>query len=369
MKKICYIVSGIDTALAFQWIHEHLDKTKFKLHFVLLHTRVGGLEEYLKKEKVPHTRIPYASKEDIPVAIVKTTLYLRKHKISLVHCHLLDAGLVGIPAAKIAGVPSRIYTRHYSTYHHSYYQKGVWYDKTINSLSTKIIAVSEVVKEVLVKKERVKPEKIAVIHHGFPLEKFKELNEGAVSWLRLKYTLQDKYPVIGVIARQTKWKGIQYIIPAFKRILEEYPNAYLVLANATGDYQKKISALLQQLPAHSYAEIAFEEDLFSFYHCFDLFVHTPINYHAEAFGQVYIEAMAAGIPSVFTLSGIAGELVRDQENALVAEYADSDSIYKNLKTLLENADLRKKLGLNAQKSVTKKFELDYMMAKLMKMYE
>jgi len=369
LKNICYILSGIDTALAFEWINEQIDKCRFNLHFVLLHSRKGGLEEYLEKQQIPFKRIHFASKEDIPIAIFKTASYLKNNKIELVHCHLLDAGLVGISAAKIVGIGTRIYTRHYSTYHHMYHTKGVWYDRIINKLSTKIVAVSEVVKEVLVKYEKVNPEKITVIHHGFPLEKFLEIDENKVNWLKLQYHLKGKKPVIGVIARQTKWKGIQYIIPAFERLLVDYPTAHLILANAKGDYQKQISQLLANLPERSFTQIGFEEDLFSLYQCFDLFVHAPVNYHAEAFGQVYIEAMAAGIPSIFTLSGIASELVNGDENALVADYENSDSIYSNMKLLLENTELYQRISINSKEAVSKRFKLETMINKLMKLYE
>src|SRR5256885_4070776 len=39
----------------------------------------------------------------------------------------------------------------------------------------------------------------------------------------------------------------------------------------------------------------------------DVFVHAPIAPQVEAFGQVYVEAMAAGVPSVITRAGIRSE--------------------------------------------------------------
>ncbi len=134
-------------------------------------------------------------------------------------------------------------------------------------------------------------------------------------------------PVIGVVARYEILKGIQCIIPAFRRLLEDFPDAKLVLANAYGHYAHQIRRLLRgMLPDHSYCEIQFEPDPVALYSSFDVFVHTPLVAGYEAFGQVYVEALAAGLPSVFTPSGIAAEFITDQLNAHLVPFQDSDAI-------------------------------------------
>lgn len=186
MKNICLILSGIETALAFEWISEKLDKSKFKLHFILLNSKKGGLEEYLVSNTIPFKRISYSGKKDIPFAVLETFRYLKNNKIKLVHCHLLDAGLVGMMACRLARIESRIYTRHYSSYHHEYHPKGIFYDQIINRLSTKIVAISETVRKILIEKESVYPSKIELIHHGFPLEKFSDVDPVSVNNLKTK---------------------------------------------------------------------------------------------------------------------------------------------------------------------------------------
>jgi glycosyltransferase involved in cell wall biosynthesis len=369
LKNICLILSGIETALAFEWISERLDKTKFKLHFILLNSKKGGLEDYLIANNIPFKRINYSTKKDIPIAITNTYKYLKYNKIDVAHCHLLDAGIVGIVASYLARIKSRIYTRHYSSYHHEYHPKGVFYDRIINRLSTKIVAVSKVVKNILVEKEGVNPAKIEVLHHGFPLEKFNDVDSILVKNLKIKYGITESCPIIGVVARHTKWKGIQYIIPAFEKILSHYPNAKLVLANAKGEYHKEIAFLLKEIPPENFVQIDFEKNLFSLFQCFDVFVHTPINNHSEAFGQVYVEAMASGIPSIFTLSGIGNEIIQHNINALVVEYQNSEQIYLALLELIEDKALYASISANGKKTVFKDFNLETMVLKLNALYE
>jgi glycosyltransferase involved in cell wall biosynthesis len=158
------------------------------------------------------------------------------------------------------------------------------------------------------------------------------------------------FPVVGVISRFLELKGIQHIIPAFRKLLAEYPGACLVLANAKGPYEPEVRKLLAGLPGGSYVTIPFEKDIAALYRLFDVFVHVPVDGHSEAFGQIYIEALASGIPSVFTLSGIAHDMIRHGENALVVPYCDPDSIFGAVKRILTDPELAGRL--KAQGPVT-----------------
>jgi glycosyltransferase involved in cell wall biosynthesis len=185
--------------------------------------------------------------------------------------------------------------------------------------------------------------------------------------MKQKYLPESAYPVIGVISRYTEWKGIQYIIPAFKKLLQIYPDAHLVLANAKGNYGNQIKKLLREIPKKNYTEIVFEDDLFTLYRLFDVFVHTPINKNIEAFGQTYVEALASGIPSVFTLSGVSKEFIVNRQNALVVDFKNSDEIYHSVLELLKNEPLRNTLAKNGQKSI-EPFALNIFIRKLDELY-
>ena len=225
------------------------------------------------------------------------------------------------------------------------------------------------VRRILVEKEGVNPKKVHLIHHGLNLTTFTQPDAGRVASLRRQYGTAGCYPVVGVIARQTEWKGIQHIIPAFAQLRDQHPTARLLLANAHGDYRAEIQALLHQyLPAEAYEQIRFENDLGSLYQLFDLYVHTPIDDHSEAFGQTYVEALAAGIPSIFTLSGVAPEFIRHEENALVVPFADSAAIAAAMQRLLTDASLRTTLRAAGQASVTAQFGLATYLCALENLY-
>lgn len=365
--RVTYILSNIDKAIAFEWITENLDSNRFEISFILMHHEKPYLHQWLSEKGIQSLYIKHNGKKSYPTTFLKVFKALRKIKPAVIHTHLFDANLIGLFTGKILNIKKRIYTRHHSTYHHDNFPKAVKYDKWSNKMATKVVAISKNVRNVLVEKEDVPSQKIAMIPHGFDLEKFAKVPIESINQLTHKYDIKGQ-PTIGVISRYIKWKGIQYIIPAFKNILKVYPNAILVLANANGPDKSYIQELLNEIPEKNYREIPFEKNLFALYKLFDIYIHTPIDSKIEAFGQTYVEALASKTPSVFTLSGIANEFIEDKKNALVVPYKDSKSIESSILELLENQNLKEKIVENGIKSV-KKYNLVSFVESLEKLYQ
>jgi glycosyltransferase involved in cell wall biosynthesis len=366
--KITYIISDIDKALAFEWLAQELDQNKFNLSFILLNPGPSVLESFLEKKNIPVTTIICSGKGDWPSALLKTIRLLKKQKPDVVHCHLLQANIIGLLAAKMACVKKRIYTRHHSSLHHVYHKKGIFWDKWSNRLATHVVAISGIVNRILKDWEKLPANKSVLIPHGFRLNEFKEVEPARVAAIKQNYQLENIFPIVGVISRFTAWKGVQYIIPAFKKLLADYPDAVLVLFGADGDYKKEIMSLLKSLPEKNYRLVSFEKDVAAAYHVMNVFVHVPIDEHSEAFGQIYVEALAAGVPSVFTRSGIAPDFITDGKNALVVPFKNSVAIYEAMLKIMKDEGLRENLRQEGEKTVQDKFELSRMINQLETLY-
>jgi glycosyltransferase involved in cell wall biosynthesis len=100
----------------------------------------------------------------------------------------------------------------------------------------------------------------------------------------------------------------------------------------------------------------------------ELIVHVPIDPYSEAFGQVYVEALAAGVPMICTLSGIAPVFIRDAYNALIVPYCDSRAIENAILQLLGDHKTCEYLVLNGRSSISEIFSLDAMCGKLRSLY-
>jgi len=367
--KVTYIISNIHKSIAFEWIAEYLNKDKYALSFVFLNGDKYKIQEFMDQNGIPTHLIKFKGKKTILCTFFRLLFYFIKERPNVVHCHMFDAAMLGLLVSKLLFIKKRIYTRHNATFNREYFPKMVKWDRLNNRLATHIVAISKNVKNVLVNLENTPDGKVHLIPHGFDLKQFRNISESDRTEILKKYKLERSkdFPVIGVIARFLHLKGIQYIIPAFKTLLEEFPNAVLILCNSKGPYANEIDKLLQEIPAKNYKKIPFEEDLFKLYSLFDLYVHVPINSTIEAFGQTYVEALAAGVPSIFTLSGIAPEFVVHKNNAMVVDFENSQQIYLAMKEILESDKLKEQLKSNGLDSI-KEFNLENFINRLSDLY-
>ena len=367
--KILYIISLVESSHTFEQTFRYLDKDKFELTVVFMNAHVPDLMKKTEGMGIAVFHIPFLKKKITYLTVLfKLIRIIIKVKPKIVHAHLIDGAFFGILAAYLCNVKHRIYTRHHSTHHWIYAPQAVKYDKLINTLSTKIIAVSNLVQNILISREKVHPNKISIVHHGFDLSLFEKRDDNKIQQMKAKYNISNNIPVVGNISRFIEEKGVTYVIDAFNMLLKDYPNAVLVLANAFGVYKHEILKTLSAVPKDNYRIIEFETDISSLYHCFDIFTHVPIDDHTEAFGQIYVEALAAEIPSIFTDSGIASEFMEDKENALLVPYKNSDAIYNAMIVLMANEELRNRISKKGFDDVTKLFSIKNIIKVLEKEY-
>jgi len=366
-RKVIYVLSDVDKALSFEWTAAGL-RERFDLCFILIGKEKSGMSGFLTDHFIKYHEISDEKYRSSASKWLRLCLILIKERPNTVHTHLWKANLLGLSTAWLLGVKQRIYTRHHAMVHYDEYPRGLKWDRLCNRMATHVIAISKNVKEILINKDGANPAKVYLIHHGFDLSYFQGEHTIAIKALREKYQLNTKcYPVVGVIARYEKWKGVQCILPAFKELKEKHPQAHLVLVNAQGNYSRKIKGMLGELRNDSFTEILFESNLAPLYQLFDIFVHVPIDSESEAFGQIYVEALASGVPSIFTLSGVAPEFIVHEQNALVVPFLDSKSIYISLERIISDSALRSKLIANGKKS-TDLFPFSKMISQLEQLY-
>ncbi|MCW5959739.1 MAG: glycosyltransferase family 4 protein [Pyrinomonadaceae bacterium] len=366
-SKICFIVSDVNKSHQLEALFNGVRDTGYEVSLVFISDSLPELFLTFRKSGFLVKFIECHGKTDMLRAALQLYRILAEIKPDIVHTHLFKAAFLGLPIAKLQKIKKRVQTRHHADEAHLYYPHAVRYDRFSNWLSSTIVAVSNNVSKILVEIEGVRPDKIKVVHHGFNLEDF-VAEPSKILALKEKYQLNGCYPVIGAVSRFTHWKGVQHIIPAFKALLKKYPKAILVLANATGDYKDEILDLLKEIDESRYIMIEFESNILALFKTFDVFIHVPVNERSEAFGQIYVEALAMGIPSVFTLSGVASDFIKDKENALVVSHCNSQEITEAVARILEDSSLSEKIIVQGRRDVKKFFHIDEMIKSLDSIY-
>lgn len=370
MIKVLYIISDIDRARAFEWIAGYYhSKPDIDVAFCFLSATKPASAEYLEKLCCNVSYIELKGKRGWLPSFAKLVKLLRHSSPDIVHCHLLTASVLGLTAACFANIKCRIFTRHHGSMHHTRHRKGLFWDVLCNRLASKIVSISPATSIILSEWERVPKEKLVFIPHGFPLSAYGEDYGKQPDLFKCDHGIPAGRRIVGVVSRFEDWKGVQYIIAAFKAALRDHNNIHLLLMNAVGSYAHVIQELLQGIPSGHYSLIPFAPDIASAYAAMDVFVHVPIDAYVEAFGQVYVEALAAGVPMICTLSGIAPAIIKDNDNALVVPFCDSQAIADRLLRLLEHPRLGDTLASNGRRTVLASgFSLEEMCKRLDELY-
>lgn len=88
----------------------------------------------------------------------------------------------------------------------------------------------------------------------------------------------------------------------------------------------------------------------------DVFVF-PTFYHNETFGLVNLEAMEFKLPVIATDEGGIPDVIKDGENGLICKKQDAQSLSDCIGRLLDERELREKMGEDGYKKFKKQFTL------------
>jgi len=212
----------------------------------------------------------------------------------------------------------------------------------------KIIAISECLKQDIIKYLKVSEEKIRVVYNGKD-ERFKPLDQKEIAELKRKYSLDFSFILyVGILQSR---KNVSNIIKAYYKLKKEGTNHKLVIAGrGKGRQYKGILKTVKTLNLQK--EVIFtgyipDDDLPKLYNAADLFVFPSIY---EAFGLPPLEAMACGTPVITSDRGAFPEVVGDA--GIMIDPYDVDGLAKAMHEVLNNNGLREdmiKKGLKRAK--------------------
>ena len=166
-----------------------------------------------------------------------------------------------------------------------------------------------------------------------------------------KYDLKNKKVVL-FTGRLISHKGVKYLIKAAKKIKGE------VVIIGDGPEKKYLLKLAKELKLKNVHLLGYmseqeSEELKKFYCRADVFVAPSV--WEEPLGLTILEAMASKTPVVVTRKGGIPLAVKDGYNGLFVRSRNSNQIAEAVNKLLEDENLRKKMGDNARKIVEEKF--------------
>jgi len=214
-------------------------------------------------------------------------------------------------------------------------------------------------------------EKLKLINLGIDTKLFAptKMNLRIVQQLAVnKLNLEKRHPIILIVSRLEKAKGVQLAIKAMRYIKELYPNALMLIAG-TGSYINNLKTLVDRLNLSDYVYFMgyVHHDLIPYLiNLCDIF----LNLSTERVGinTTILEAMSCG-KVVIGYKGGAQLVIRNGYNGLLLEKPSENLLARLINIVISDKKPRETIGYNARKTILKNYNLEKMTKQIVGLYE
>ena len=331
----------------------------------------GRLVHELDKLKIPHLTLPLKTKNIFKMRKNAKLLedFIRKNNINIVHARSRAPAWSAYWAAKKANV-------HFMTTFHGTYGLGPWGIKKIyNKVMTfgeRVIAISNHIKNHMLKNYKVDESKIRLIHRCADVEIFspKAVTQARMIGKLREYKIREDKPVILLPGRVTRWKGQHILIEALH--LMKNQNYYCIIAGDSQGRQKYVDYLEGLVRKYKLqGKVGFfgrYSDAPALMMVSNVVLSTAIE--PEAFGRISIEGQAMGKIVVASNIGGSVETIIDGVTGKLYQYDNPQELADALDWALGLSETEvSKISKAAIKNVKENFTKQIMCDKTIEVYE
>jgi glycosyltransferase involved in cell wall biosynthesis len=335
-------------------------------------------DDMLKEQGVRGVKISMTRKIT-PLADLKALFALiklfRKEKPFIVHSHTPKAGILAMLASWITKVPHRIHTVAGMPLlvAHGWKRKVlICVERLTYACATNVYPNSSAMKDLIVKMNLAKSDKLKVIgngsSNGIDTSYF---NPNSIpktkSEIRKDLSLNDNDFVFVFIGRIVGDKGINELVRAFKKLIDECNNCKLLLV---GSMEKDLDPINKRTEAYinesnNIIYFGSQKDVRPYLIAADAFVFPS---YREGFPNVIMQAGAMGIPSIVTDINGCNEIVIPDINGVIIPTHDVLALYESMKRFLLNPECVESMGKNCRELITSRYERGSLWESLLKEY-
>jgi glycosyltransferase involved in cell wall biosynthesis len=301
-----------------------------------------------------------------PLTLWELVSLIRTRRIDVLHLTDYGASTFGRIAGLLTRTPSVVHVRS----HHSRYQRRSFPPhvalayRALAPATARALAISTSVRTFAIERMGFRPEQVQVLHNPLARYSLAPASAAEADVLRAEYGLGPSTPVVGSVTRFYPAKGITFLLDAFARLRRQVPEARLLLVGDGPDEP--------QLRAQAAALGIADQVIFAGFHRdvaahLRLFTVSAVPSLEEGFGNVAVEAMAAGVPVVAARVGGLPEIVTDGVTGFLVPPAEPEALAQALLRLLEDPALRDAMG-QAAAADTDRFRMDHYVTRLEALY-
>ncbi len=229
--------------------------------------------------------------------------------------------------------------------------------------STKIVALTERIKDYIIEDFGISEKKVTVIHNGI---NFADLQILADEGMSDTLSFDNRFKNIVAVGRFTEAKNYPMLIEAFSILHHKHPETRLYILGS-GELKEKISALVKLKNLDQYIQLpGFQQNPFPYIKKADCYV---MSSKWEGFPNALAEAMFVNghVVSTDCPTGPA-DIITHEHDGLLSPNDDAEKLSENLEKMLYDDDLRKRMYHNSRTSI-QRFDEKIMMDKYREIIE
>ncbi len=308
------------------------------MHLAGISTEVFAFGEHartLHRDEVARGALSPVVAGSTAAYVLRLAARLRRLRPDLVHTNSLKAGLYGSLAARLAGVPVIWHVRDRIAEDYmprraaqlirwmTRYLPAAVITNSRSTMATLSASPSPRIPHVVL------PEVLSEVPHG------QRVSDGPLRF--------------GIVGRLAPWKGQDLFLRAFARAFPAGEERAVVVGAALfgeRDYAEKLPRMVQSLGIAERVELrGHRADVWEELSRMDVLVHSSVT--PEPFGQVIIEAMAAGVPIIAAGAGGPAEILQPDVTGLLYERGDVAELAASMQRMRDPA-LRERLSAAAR---------------------
>ena len=285
--------------------------------------------------------------------------FASKKKPAIIHsASNFVVGMAGVKAAKILGVPSIYEIRGF--WHLTQSTKRDGYESSDHYALTErleiktameadhVFTITNALRDILIE-NGVKGDKISVLPNAVDPEKFEILPKNTS--LNKQLNFEGKV-VIGYIGSFVNYEGLDLLLEACSILKKKLGDVFRVLLVGDGEMMQSLRRSAQFLQLESiitFTGRVSHDEVSDYYSLIDI---APLPRKGLRVCELVsplkpFEAMGSGKVLVTSSVQALAEIVQDGETGLIFEKDNSDDLAEKLETVILDAELRKRLGKNA----------------------
>lgn len=338
------------------------------------------LETFAAEKGVRSFYVPMTRKitpfQDI-LAVYRLFRFLKNEQPSIVHTHTPKAGIVGMLAAWLAGVPNRLHTVAGLPLMEA---KGLkrkvllFVEKLTYRFATKVYPNSKGLFDFIQHEKLVAPSKLKIIGNGssngidthyFNPKCYSDDDKGRMAQ---EIGLVPNDFTFVFIGRMVRDKGLVELIEAFTKLYAERKEIQLLLV---GPMEQELDPLpdevIDQIRDHpKISYVGYQNDVRPYLAVSDVMVFPS---YREGFPNVVLQALAMDVPAIVSDINGCNEIVSHLYNGCIVPPKDAPAVYEAMGRIVEDQVFFQKLRENARDSIMNRYEQEDIWRSLLLEYQ